>query len=215
MRQAVLFLIPGLALSLAFFLFLGQLIGVNGHPDTERSEAIHLTLTNNGTQSLQTRQRREPPPPPPKMAQMPSLPTVNAGTSNPVNTPQVNAVNIALNQQLSSSDIQLSASVGSLTNVQVSSAIEDNPVAVSQIPPQYPQRALRHRIEGDVTIEFTILPDGRVKPGSIQVVKANPEHIFDNAVKRAVYGWRFQPKQFQGKAIAFQARQTLAFKLEK
>lgn len=214
MRRVAIFIVPGLLLSLIFFLFLGQLIGVSDRPKAEHSDMVHLTLTDHGNNNLQTRQRREPPPPPPKMAKMPSMPTTSANTSSPTDTPSVHPIDAQLTSSMSPADVQLSGMVGDLSQVQIASSIDTNPVAVSRVPPRYPQRALRHRIEGSVTIEFTVLPSGRVKPGSIKVIKADPERIFDRAVTQAVYGWRFQPKQQGGQAISYRARQTLEFKLE-
>ncbi|HSP57335.1 MAG TPA: TonB family protein, partial [Halomonas sp.] len=78
----------------------------------------------------------------------------------------------------------------------------------SQVPPEYPSRAQRRGMEGFVELEFVIRRDGRVDPGSIRVVKANPRHIFDKAALEAVRQWRFDTS-----GRLRQARQRLEFQL--
>jgi periplasmic protein TonB len=59
-------------------------------------------------------------------------------------------------------------------------------------PPEYPPRALRSRIlEGHVVARLYVTPEGKVD--QVDVVKATPPRVFDDAVKRALSGWTFDP----------------------
>lgn len=81
-----------------------------------------------------------------------------------------------------------------------------------RIPPQYPPRALRSGIEGSVTVEFTIATDGSVKDPKI--VDADPPHIFNDAVLRAIQRWEFNPEKVDGQIVERRARQVVRFKLQ-
>jgi protein TonB len=83
---------------------------------------------------------------------------------------------------------------------------------VFQVPPLYPPRARRAGIEGAVTVEFTITPDGSVKDP--EVVSADPPRVFDRAVLRAIRRWRFDPRRVDGRAVEWRARKQITFRLE-
>ncbi|MCG3200862.1 MAG: hypothetical protein NFCOHLIN_00724 [Gammaproteobacteria bacterium] len=86
-------------------------------------------------------------------------------------------------------------------------------VAISKPDPKYPPRALRAGIEGVVTIEFIVTPDGKVRDP--RIIRANPPDIFDDAAKEGVLRWKFKPKVVDGKAITRRARLDINFKLRK
>lgn len=65
------------------------------------------------------------------------------------------------------------------------------PRLISAPPPRYPLTAMRRKLEGQVTLEFTVEPDGSVS--SPRVVSATPEGVFDEAALVAVSRWRFEP----------------------
>ena len=71
------------------------------------------------------------------------------------------------------------------------------PAATTAIPrllsapsPRYPLMALRRKLEGQVTVQFTIQPDGSVAAPS--VVSADPPGVFDEAALVAASRWRFE-----------------------
>lgn len=70
------------------------------------------------------------------------------------------------------------------------------PRLISAPPPRYPVVAMRRKIEGRVTVQFTIQPDGSV--GSPSVVSADPPGVFEQAALAAARGWRFEP---MGRAV--------------
>jgi protein TonB len=64
------------------------------------------------------------------------------------------------------------------------------PRLVSAPSPRYPLSALRRKIEGRVTVEFTVQPDGSVT--SPRVLSADPAGLFDEAALAAAARWRFE-----------------------
>jgi len=64
------------------------------------------------------------------------------------------------------------------------------PKLLSAPSPRYPLVALRRKIEGDVTVEFTIQPDGSVR--SPRVIAADPPGLFEEAALVAAARWQFE-----------------------
>ena len=91
-----------------------------------------------------------------------------------------------------------------------STAEEVSPLV--DIPPNYPQRALAAGIEGEVTLAFTITPDGRVE--NLRVTHAQPKGVFEREARRAASRWRFAPRRENGQPVAREATKTLYFRLE-
>ena len=88
-----------------------------------------------------------------------------------------------------------------------------NVVPTKKIEPVYPPRAQRAGIEGTVTVEFTIATDGNVR--EIEIIKANPPDVFDQAVINAISKWKFPPQTRNGKAVEKRARQEIRFSLQR
>jgi bla regulator protein BlaR1 len=58
--------------------------------------------------------------------------------------------------------------------------------------PEYPRRALKKNIEGRVTAEFDVLPDGSVH--GVRILAAEPAKYFDQAVMAALKQYRYSPQ---------------------
>jgi TonB family protein len=59
-------------------------------------------------------------------------------------------------------------------------------------PPEFPVRAVRAKIyEGHVLAHIWITPEGKVE--QVDIVKAAPPRLFDDAVKTALSAWTFDP----------------------
>lgn len=71
---------------------------------------------------------------------------------------------------------------------------------------RYPPIAERRRLEGSVEIEFTIGIDGSVS--QLEVLRSQPEGVFDREALAAMERWRFAPPE-----APMRARRTLEFKL--
>jgi periplasmic protein TonB len=91
--------------------------------------------------------------------------------------------------------------------------ISTNVIPLVRVPPRYPMRAARRRIEGWVKVEFTITETGTVKDAV--VVAAQPDDIFNHAALQSIAKWKFKPKVIDGEAFEQRAIQVLQFKLKK
>lgn len=80
------------------------------------------------------------------------------------------------------------------------------PEVVYRPPLRYPPMAERRKLEGFVEIEFTIGTDGSVS--QLEILRSEPEGVFDREALTALQRWRFAPPQ-----APLRARRTLEFKL--
>jgi protein TonB len=64
------------------------------------------------------------------------------------------------------------------------------PRLLSAPSPRYPLMAMRRKLEGEVTVQFTIQPDGSV--AAPRVVSSTPPGVFDEAALVAASRWRFE-----------------------
>ncbi len=90
--------------------------------------------------------------------------------------------------------------------------VDQVPQAISQMRPFYPAHARRRRIEGEVTVLFTVTPQGRAD--GIQVLSSVPDDVFTAAAVRAVERWRFTPALKDGGAVPVRVRQVIRFRME-
>ena len=91
--------------------------------------------------------------------------------------------------------------------------VSSNVIPLVRIPPRYPMRAARRKIEGWVKVEFTITENGTVKDAV--VVDAQPPEIFNREALQAITRWKFKAKIIDGEAFEQRAVQILQFKLSK
>ncbi|MFK7955847.1 MAG: energy transducer TonB [Lysobacterales bacterium] len=142
-------------------------------------------------------------PPPPKNP--PPPPKMNVQNTNRVVTPMPNLNMPKLDVPMSGSGPFLGA-FGAGDN-----SAEGDIIPLVRIQPQYPRRAAIAKIEGYVTVEFTITETGTVTDPS--VVDSKPPRVFDREAIRAILKWKFKPRVIDGQAVARRATQTLEFKL--
>lgn len=86
------------------------------------------------------------------------------------------------------------------------------PKPTNRLSPIYPFRARRQKVEGAVTVEFTIDTDGRTS--DLRIIEAEPANTFDEAALRAIRKWRFKPGRKNGKAVVTRVQQTITFELD-
>ncbi|MBE0565410.1 MAG: energy transducer TonB [Krumholzibacteria bacterium] len=89
--------------------------------------------------------------------------------------------------------------------------LDQAPQATVRVPPDYPYGARERGIEGYVAVKFLVREDGTV--GNVNVLKAKPEGLFDDAVRRALPKWRFQPGRIGGNPVASWVVTTIRFDL--
>jgi protein TonB len=86
------------------------------------------------------------------------------------------------------------------------------PVPVLQVKPQYTTEAMRAKLQGMVTLEVVVQPDGTV--GDAKVVRSlDPIFGLDQAAIAAVKAWRFKPGMRAGKPIPVLVAVELTFTL--
>ncbi|MEM9301822.1 MAG: energy transducer TonB [Pseudomonadota bacterium] len=153
---------------------------------------------------LSVKQRRIPKkPPPPKNP--PPPPKMNVQNVERVQSP-LPALNMPkLDIPVSGSGPFLGAFAAGDANA------EGDIIPLVRIQPMYPRRAAIAKIEGYVTVEFTITETGAVADPS--VIDAKPPRVFDREAIRAILKWKFKPRIVDGQPVARRATQTLDFKL--
>jgi protein TonB len=75
--------------------------------------------------------------------------------------------------------------------------VDQKPVSLATLKPDYPFRAKRMGIEGYVTVQFLVDRSGRTQ--DLTIVAAEPTGIFDQTVRKAVPRWRFKPGKKAGR----------------
>jgi protein TonB len=90
--------------------------------------------------------------------------------------------------------------------------LDQAPRAIVRVPPLYPYQAREKSIEGAVQVRMLVNPDGSV--GQVQVLEARPPGIFEEAVKRTVPQWRFNPGKIEGRSVAAWVVTTIQFNLD-
>lgn len=213
MLRALLVAPMGLLFAILLFYALAMLSGIGKQANMEKEFTPNLDFLMVRQESQIELRNRELPPEPEEIVPeaQPEMPQVQQQVVPLTNTPLLSVdvpnIDVGISVALSPSLNSLSAPTPTLT-------FDSNPTAVSQVPPSYPRRALRRKVEGSVTVEFLVTAQGTVKPDSVKVVKSNPKGTFDKAVIRAIKRWRFKVKVVDGQAVPFRARQALEFKLD-
>ena len=86
------------------------------------------------------------------------------------------------------------------------------PRVVRQVQPAYTAEARAARIEGTVTLNAVVLPDGAV--GNVDVaVSLDSVHGLDDAAVDAMRQWRFEPGKRDGQAVAVRVSVEMNFTL--
>jgi len=84
------------------------------------------------------------------------------------------------------------------------------PILVKEVKPQYTAEAKKAKIQGTVTLECVVQPDGTV--GEVRVTKALDPGLDQEAIK-AVKQWRFKPGTKDGKPVPVLVTLELTFTL--
>jgi protein TonB len=79
--------------------------------------------------------------------------------------------------------------------------------------PKYPEALRSVGVEGNVTMRFIVGADGRVEPGSINVL-STPHKLFADAVRAALLNTRYRPAEAGGHSVRQLVEQSFTFKLD-
>lgn len=89
--------------------------------------------------------------------------------------------------------------------------VDQRPVSLASLKPNYPYKAKRMGIEGYVTVQFLVDSNGRTH--DLKIVAAEPEGIFDESVRKTVPRWRFKPGKKAGQPVDTWVEMTIRFEL--
>lgn len=154
---------------------------------------------------LETRERKKPPKPePPKTPPPPKMQIDTPPPDAPPTPFQMPKMNLP-------TTITGGPFLGSFVGGDMSGTSDLIPLV--RIQPQYPREAARDGIEGSVTFEVTINPDGTVR--SARVLKAQPRGVFESAALQSILKWKFKPKIVDGKPVETTGIQQIDFKMNK
>jgi len=84
------------------------------------------------------------------------------------------------------------------------------PILVKEVKPQYTPEAKKAKIEGSVTLECVVEPDGTI--GDVEVTKSLDAGLDQEAIK-AVKQWRFEPGTKDGKPVPVLVTLEMTFTL--
>jgi protein TonB len=98
-------------------------------------------------------------------------------------------------------------------------AYEENQVeravqVTRQPAPRYPDALKSVGVEGVVQMHFIVGADGRVEPGSIEVI-STPHKLFADAVRVSLLSSRYRPAEAGGRAVRQLVEQSFTFRIEK
>ncbi len=210
MKTSIVSIILGIIISLALFWLMQTMIS-NNQQSFKKSASLQMTefIRLKRETRLQTKDRKIPDePPPPKKRPPPPTIQMQQVQRNQTNLPKMDVPNLDIPFQSE----QFSGSI--INGLKMGKAqISINVIPLVRIPPQYPMRAAKRRIEGWVKVEFTITEQGTVKDAV--VTDSQPSKIFNKAALRAIKRWKFKAKFLDGVAFEQRAIQVLQFNLSK
>lgn len=209
MIRIILSLLIGIAIALGLFWAMQYMIS-NNQQGLKKTDNLRMTefVRFKRDSKIQSKDHLVPEKPKPK--ERPTQPKIQTHSAKVTQTvlPDMDMPNLDIPLQTSS----FGGSV--LSGLQVGAGkISTNVIPLVRIPPTYPMRASRRRIEGWVKVEFTITKEGTVKDAV--VINSKPSSIFNSAALKAIKRWKFKPHIIAGEAYEQRAVQTLEFKLSR
>ena len=183
----LLALVIAAAITFALFFGMQALIQTGEGAMTEPAKGNVLDFVRlKKEETVQKKERKPQKPPAPKEP------------PPPMESPQMDNSQAASD----SAGFDFSASVDADVNLGSGLALDSGDgeyLPIVKVQPVYPRRALSRGIEGYVIVEFVVTKSGTVREP--QVVKAEPESIFNQAAKDAVMKFKYKPRVVNGEAV--------------
>jgi protein TonB len=89
-----------------------------------------------------------------------------------------------------------------------------SPLLIKEVKPRYTIDAMRAKIEGVVTMDAVVLPDGSVDPARIRITGSLDSALgLDREAVLALRQWRFRPGTYKGQPVSVRVNVELAFTL--
>ena len=178
------------------------------------SPALNFLLIE-AESELELRNRQRPPEPepltePPRPVMSEPVVTQTLAIETPSVDLNVPAITVDLQVDLSNALAGISPPSDDVTNGLPSLV---NPRALREIPPRYPPRAQRRRIEGRLKVQFIVDPEGYVQRDSIVFIEAEPKGVFEKSVRRSLKQARFESMIVNGQAVAYRATKAYNYEM--
>ncbi len=161
-----------------------------------------------------------PPPPQENIVRKPVDFTKTAYRNNTVKTavpvaaiPAIPKVNNSGNITLARTKPNFELAVPKVSEVFTTRMVDMPPRVMRPVNPIYPFEAKADGIEGKVTLRFVVDENGNVQ--NPEVIKADPEGVFDEAALDAIIRYRFVPAKLGGEAVKCYAVLPMGFKINK
>jgi periplasmic protein TonB len=198
-----------IALVISALLFLLMDFLISGEVSLEKKEGdrsyLNFIRVDPSKDDVRTKDRKLPEPPPPPDVP-PETPDFAAAVDN---------INTNLSMNMPSIGVPMNDGggpyLGTLQSGQGLAGFDTDVIPVVQVAPAYPRQAKQAGIEGSVTMEVLIRPDGTVS--NAKVIESDPPRLFDEAAITAMQKWKFRPKIVDGNPVSQRARQTIEFTL--
>ncbi|NTS78314.1 TonB family protein [Catenovulum sp. SM1970] len=113
----------------------------------------------------------------------------------PMEQPQMQAANPNVGAATTNFSADVQADVGIQGGLSLQSS-DGEYLPIVKVAPVYPRRAAQRGIEGYVIVEFTVTKQGSVRDP--QVVKAEPQGIFNQAALNAALKFKYKPRVING-----------------
>jgi protein TonB len=203
--RGVLAAIGAVVIALALFLGMKLMISMGQQEARSTDDLAGVDFIRlKRDETIEVKQREKEKPPPPKKPPPPLKLDVKQNAK-----PQTQPLNIDMPRMDASLRMGGGPFLGTFGSRAISGDGEAIPVVA--IAPPYPRQAAIQKIEGFVTLEFEIEPDGSVS--NPRIVAADPARVFSQAALRAITRWKFKPTVIDGKPVRDSGRYTLKFKL--
>jgi protein TonB len=186
MRYVLALIIAGVV---TFMLFLGMQALITGGEGAMTEPAKWNVLDFVRLKKEETVQKKE---------RKPQKPPTPKEPPPPMESPQMQSSD----NNAASNNFDFAANVDADVNLAGGLALETSDgeyLPIVKVAPVYPRRALSRGIEGYVIVEFTVTKQGTVKEP--QVIKAEPESLFDRAAMDAALKFKYKPRVVNGEAV--------------
>jgi protein TonB len=151
-----------------------------------------------------------------------AMPTISDVVAAPAGDPMKGS-GISMQGSVKSSDGEVgsesSGGKGGLGSGSSGKAYDENQVdraveVTRPAAPRYPDALKSVGVQGVVSMHFIVDADGRVEPGSIEVISTSHK-LFADAVRAALLNTRYRPAEAGGHAVRQMVEQSFSFRLDK
>lgn len=175
----------------------------------ESSETRVIDFSRTSTFNEVQTKTRSLPKAPPKPQEAPKMPKIAVKAKVDAPTPKM-----AMNVPTMANSLSLGDGpyLGGAAGGGAGGSSDRSVMPLVRIEPQYPRKAAMTGKQGWVRLQFDVNETGGVE--NVEVVESRPPRIFDQAAKRALLKWKYQPKLQDGKPVAMRGLKVqLDFKL--